>query len=287
MTLFEQILDEAFSVIYGPPSEKKINNAINNRNSAIIRYRTKGKNEHTQQRTIFPVAYGINKKGNQVVRAYQTGGDTTTVKPGWKFFRVDRILSWYNMRNTKFDMRMLVNLGYNRDGDKLMTKLFNNVKTKAKNQKEFDQKKVERQDKITSDQQPVITSKPISKGEVSNQSIPNPQSTGNDALNMQSLANNIDNNQIEMYNDSDNQTAMLTAPETIPVTKKQVNATYVKKSDNEPSKFDDSNNNDLTIDDNNPIVKADIENNPISEAFNDMMRRFDLLDKKNNKKEIL
>lgn len=281
MTLFEQILDEAFSVIYGPPSTKKINNAIDHRNSAIIRYRTKGKDEHTQQRTIFPVAYGVNKKGNQVVRAYQTGGDTTTVKPGWKFFRVDRILSWYNMRNTKFDMRMLVNLGYNRDGDNLMTKLFNNVKTTAQTKRELDQKKAEKANNITVNQS-VITSVPISKGEVSNQNNPNPQSTGSDAPDMQSLSNNIDKNQIEVYNDSDNQTARLTAPETNPISKRQVNATDEKRSDNKPSENGTDDNRELTIDDGKPVTKADIENNPISEAFNDMMRRLELLDKKKN-----
>lgn len=235
MTLFEQILNEAFSVIYGPVSAKKINNAIDNRNSAIIRYKTKGENEHTQQRTIFPVAYGVNKKGNQVVRAYQTGGDTTTVKPGWKFFRVDRILSWYNMRNSKFDMRMLVNLGYNRDGDKLMTNLFNNVKTKAQTKRELELRKASKTDDSSTTEQPVITSTPITKGEVVNQGNVNPQSTGSDTPDIQTLSNNIDNNQIAAYNNSDNQTAQMTAPETNPISKKQINATLPNQNNSKPS----------------------------------------------------
>lgn len=286
MTLFEQILNEAFSVIYGPVSAKKINNAIDNRNSAIIRYKTKGKNEHTQQRTIFPVAYGVNKKGNQVIRAYQTGGDTTTVKPGWKFFRVDRILSWYNMRNSKFDMRMLVNLGYNRDGDKLMTNLFNNVKTKAQTKRELELRKASKTDDSSTTEQPVITSTPISKGEVVNQGNFNPQSTGSNTPDIQTLSNNIDNNQIAAYNNSDNQTAQMTAPETNPISKKQINATLPNQNNSKPSGNDMKNNDELTVDSSKPVTKDDIEKNPISEAFQDMMRRFDLLDEKKNKKEI-
>lgn len=286
MTLFEQILNEAFSVIYGPVSAKKINNAIDNRNSAIIRYKTKGENEHTQQRTIFPVAYGVNKKGNQVVRAYQTGGDTTTVKPGWKFFRVDRILSWYNMRNSKFDMRMLVNLGYNRDGDKLMTNLFNNVKTKAQTKRELELRKASKTDDSSTTEQPVITSTPITKGEVVNQGNVNPQSTGSDTPDIQTLSNNIDNNQIAAYNNSDNQTAQMTAPETNPISKKQINATLPNQNNSKPSDNDMKNNDELAVDSSKPITKDDIEKNPISEAFQDMMRRFDLLDEKKNKKEI-
>lgn len=286
MTLFEQILNEAFSVIYGPVSAKKINNAIDNRNSAIIRYKTKGENEHTQQRTIFPVAYGVNKKGNQVVRAYQTGGDTTTVKPGWKFFRVDRILSWYNMRNSKFDMRMLVNLGYNRDGDKLMTNLFNNVKTKAQTKRELELRKASKTDDSSTTEQPVITSTPITKGEVVNQGNVNPQSTGSDTPDIQTLSNNIDNNQIAAYNNSDNQTAQMTAPETNPISKKQINATLPNQNNSKPSGNDMKNNDELTVDSSKPVTKDDIEKNPISEAFQDMMRRFDLLDEKKNKKEI-
>ena len=286
MTLFEQILNEAFSVIYGPVSAKKINNAIDNRNSAIIRYKTKGENEHTQQRTIFPVAYGVNKKGNQVVRAYQTGGDTTTVKPGWKFFRVDRILSWYNMRNSKFDMRMLVNLGYNRDGDKLMTNLFNNVKTKAQTKRELELRKASKTDDSSTTEQPVITSTPITKGEVVNQGNVNPQSTGSDTPDIQTLSNNIDNNQIAAYNNSDNQTAQMTAPETNPISKKQISATLPNQNNSKPSGNDMKNNDELAVDSSKPITKDDIEKNPISEAFQDMMRRFDLLDEKKNKKEI-
>ena len=34
-----------------------------------------------------------HKAGNDVVRVYQVGGDTKTIQPGWKLFRVDRMNS--------------------------------------------------------------------------------------------------------------------------------------------------------------------------------------------------
>lgn len=278
MTLFEQIMNEASVAIYGPPSAKKINSAIDNRNTAIIRYKSKGKNEHTQQRTIFPVAYGVNKKGNQVVRAYQTGGDTTTVKPGWKFFRVDRILSWYNMRKTKFDMRMLVNLGYNRDGDKLMTRLFNNVKTKAQTDQELNDKK----QKETPKEKPVITPNPVSKAEVNNQDNIGQQPNTNNIANTQSSAKNIDNNLINAYTNDDSETAKMTAPETKPVTKSQINGGV---NDKDYQNMEQPSNDNLKIDGDKPVSKSDIESNPLTDTYQDMMRRFAKLNN-NNEEEF-
>lgn len=46
------------------------------------------------KRTIEVYAYGMSVGGNQVVRAYQVFGDTKTVIPQWKLFRVDRISRW-------------------------------------------------------------------------------------------------------------------------------------------------------------------------------------------------
>lgn len=271
-------MNEASVAIYGPPSAKKINSAIDNRNTAIIRYKSKGKNEHTQQRTIFPVAYGVNKKGNQVVRAYQTGGDTTTVKPGWKFFRVDRILSWYNMRKTKFDMRMLVNLGYNRDGDKLMTRLFNNVKTKAQTDQELNDKK----QKETPKEKPVITPNPVSKAEVNNQDNIGQQPNINNNLNTQSSSKSIDNNLINAYTNNDSEAAKMTAPETKPVTKAQINGTVNNK---EYQDMEEPSNDSLKIDNDKPVSKSDIESNPLTDTYKDMMRRFAKLDN-NNEEEF-
>lgn len=276
MTLFEQIINEASVAIYGPPSEKKINSAIDNRNTAIIRYKSKGKNEHTQKRTIFPVAYGVNKKGNRVVRAYQTGGDTTTVKPGWKFFRVDRILSWYNMRKTKFDIRMLVNLGYNRNGDKLMTQLFNSVQTKAQTDQEIKDKAKQE----TSKEMPVITPNPVSKADVNSQTDIGDQSAANTAISTTASGKNVDNNRNDNYNYDNSETAYMTAPDTSPVTKNQINGS--ENNDDNQSTEGLSNDN-LEISGDEPITKSDIESNPLTDKYRDMMRRFAKLD--NNEEE--
>ena len=46
------------------------------------------------KRTIEVYAFGLTKAGNPVIRAYQIFGDTKTIKPAWKFFRLDRISRW-------------------------------------------------------------------------------------------------------------------------------------------------------------------------------------------------
>ena len=43
------------------------------------------------RRWIQMYAYGKSLAGNDVVRVYQVGGDTKTMEPGWKLFRVDRM----------------------------------------------------------------------------------------------------------------------------------------------------------------------------------------------------
>lgn len=286
MTLFEEILNEVSSVIYGPPTETKINNAINHRNTAIIRYNSKGKGEHLQQRTIFPVAYGVTKKGNKVVRAYQTGGDTTTVKPGWKFFRLDRILSWYNMRKSRFDMRMLVNLGYNRDGDKLMVQLFNRVKTKAHTDDELGAKK-EKKPQQQSTENPVITSTPVTKGEVEPQDNAVSQSGEKTPQTLSTYAKNIDNKQLSNYINSDDDSSRMTAPETVPVSKNQINGISKNAQDNMDSDkeetYDDYSS--MSADGENPVSKADLESNPVAAKYKDMMNRYNTLDNEKNKED--
>lgn len=72
----------------------KVNDAINRTYEVEINYHTDGKDEATGKRIIQPVAYGLTKAGNPVIRAFQPYGDTTSKVPSWKFFRLDRISSW-------------------------------------------------------------------------------------------------------------------------------------------------------------------------------------------------
>ena len=65
--------------------------------------------------------YGTSLIGNDVVRVYQIGGDTKTIQPGWKLFRVDRMDALKKLGGTFSEPRPL----FNPNGDKDMTKIYN------------------------------------------------------------------------------------------------------------------------------------------------------------------
>ena len=68
--------------------------------------------------------YGTSKAGNDVVRVYQVGGDTKTIQPGWKLFRVDRMNALKKLSGTFSEPRPL----FNPTGDKDMIKIYNITK---------------------------------------------------------------------------------------------------------------------------------------------------------------
>lgn len=45
-------------------------------------------------RWVEPYVYGLSKKGNPIIRVYQTQGVTDTEEPGWKTFLADKVTSW-------------------------------------------------------------------------------------------------------------------------------------------------------------------------------------------------
>lgn len=65
-------------------------------------------------------AYGKSKAGNDVIRAYQIGGDTKTIQPGWKLFRVDRMNGFKKLGGTFNEPRPL----FNPTGDKDMIQIY-------------------------------------------------------------------------------------------------------------------------------------------------------------------
>lgn len=80
-------------------------------------------------RIIQPVAIGTTKKGYPVVRAFQLNGNSRRGAPKWKFFRLDRIVSWRPMKNKKFFTPPDASYGkYNTMGDKTMGTFFDNAK---------------------------------------------------------------------------------------------------------------------------------------------------------------
>jgi len=98
MTLFEKIVS---SLLTESVEVGKVNDAINRTYEVVINYNSGGDGSASGERIIQPVAYGLTKAGNPVIRAFQPYGDTKTKTPAWKFFRLDRIESWKpNFKNT-------------------------------------------------------------------------------------------------------------------------------------------------------------------------------------------
>jgi len=65
--------------------------------------------------------YGKSKAGNDVVRVYQVGGDTKTIQPGWKLFRVDRMNALRKLGGKFYEPKPL----FNPNGDKDMIQIYN------------------------------------------------------------------------------------------------------------------------------------------------------------------
>lgn len=69
-------------------------------------------------------AYGKSKAGNDVIRVYQIGGDTKTIQPGWKLFRIDRMDNFKKLGGNFYEPRKL----FNPNGDKDMIEIYNIIK---------------------------------------------------------------------------------------------------------------------------------------------------------------
>lgn len=117
-----------------------INHAINTRARVTMQYsdrkgRKWGKNGRlgraTSTRYIEPYVFGLTKRGNPCIRAYQYSGDTYRGNPKWKLFLIKGIKYWKE-EGGNFNVTPRENgwkaEEYNRDGDGSMTKIFNMVK---------------------------------------------------------------------------------------------------------------------------------------------------------------
>lgn len=80
-------------------------------------------------REIEPVCFGYSKANNPVLRAWDSQGSSHTAYkgeqplPGWRLFRVDKILS-FKPSNEKFNE---IRPGYNPNGDKSMVRIIMNA----------------------------------------------------------------------------------------------------------------------------------------------------------------
>lgn len=117
MTLFEKIINDLLTedVEIG-----KINDAIARTYEVKINYLSDN-DKASGERIIQPVAYGLTKAGNPVIRAYQPFGDTQTSVPSWKMFLVSGIQSWKPMYKKTFKTPPE---GFNPNDDKSMSVVY-------------------------------------------------------------------------------------------------------------------------------------------------------------------
>lgn len=111
-------------------ARNSIIDAIDNHYRVTIYY-AGDDNTAAGKRTIEVYAYGTTIGGNQAIRAYQVFGDTKTIVPQWKIFRVDRIQRW---EPTNFTFHSPISdrdptiPKYNPNGDKSMVGSVYNAK---------------------------------------------------------------------------------------------------------------------------------------------------------------
>lgn len=279
MTLFESIVSDY--LINEGASVKAINNAIDGLHPASIKYNSGGENKATGFRVIYPIAYGLTKAGNPVVRAFETGGDTASRNPGWKFFRTDRILSWKTLpRQFNPNSQELVG-GFsqmNKEGDDSMSKVYNISPI-------GNAKAVRAQAASTGK----ITSGPITKQDVDNAGVRpntvtsmNGKYSANDAVDdiisrigSEEPGKNVDNSTEKGYNTEKGN--RMEAPDTKPVTKSEISDEKPVQTETEPNKM---------VAGNEPITKQDVENggeevnkNTLTDKYNDLLTRMDKLNK--------
>ena len=121
MDYFKLLLEKTF-LNEGIATVSNVNDAIDNLKQVEIRYNSGGEPVATGRRIIYPVAYGVTKSGNPVIRAFEPYGDTKTKTPAWKFFRLDRIKQWRPLSKT-FNGAKLE--GFNENGDETMSIVYN------------------------------------------------------------------------------------------------------------------------------------------------------------------
>lgn len=117
------------SLILEVASIQSVNDAINRRQRIIINYdgdEPGGKG----LREIEPVCFGYSKANNPILRAWDLEGSSHTgykgeqPLPGWRIFRLDKILSFKPTGEVFNQMRP----NFNPNGDKSMTRVINIAK---------------------------------------------------------------------------------------------------------------------------------------------------------------
>lgn len=118
--LNSKILNESVDV-------NSVVNAIKKRIEVRVSYKSDNDTKGTGERIIQPVAYGLSKAGNPVVRAFQPFGDTKTKIPHWKLFRLDKFTKWTPLKrrfNEPPQFPFNAEGKFNPNGDKSMSQVF-------------------------------------------------------------------------------------------------------------------------------------------------------------------
>lgn len=124
-----KLLNNLKSILTEAASMADIQDSIKNKKVVIIYY-DGDDNGGKGYRKIEPVCFGVSKRGNQVLRAWEIEGSSWSEKnegnylPGWRFFRTDKIFTY----KPTFDNFTEVRPNYNPNGDKLMDRVFINAK---------------------------------------------------------------------------------------------------------------------------------------------------------------
>jgi len=302
MTLFEEICNETL-MLTESVSNTKINKAINGMHPVTISYddgKTDGKGKNW--RLIYPVAYGLTSAGNPVIRAYQEKGDSrrglTTPPndreyPKWKYFRVDRIKSWYMDKTQTFDGENLE--AFNEGGDDSMSVVYNIAP--IGNAKQINRQQKYQDKQMSNNKEVEIDDKPITKADVEGISIPQQDTTSQQPKQKYTARQVIDNiisrlknskpvqtmknlftrqqNNVDNVNTNVNlnNNNLLSAPDTKPIEKtdvKGVNTSLPQQTTSVNAPTD------------KPITKDDVENvqdNDLTRSFKDMTNRMNNLGK--------
>lgn len=303
MSLFEEIIVES-DLLTESVSVDSISNAINGLHPAWITYDDKKGGGGKARRLIYPVAYGLTKAGNPVVRAFQPQGSSkrglTTPPnnreyPKWKFFRVDRIKFWRTVNSNTYNSEELV--GFNEEGDNSMSTVYTIAPIgNAKN--------IQRNNLQTSNDTGKTTNvsfepKPITKDEVENIEVsPTVQPdkkryTAKNAIDsiinfIKNGGKNLNNGIKKIFNknlenkpenSNINTGDTINAPDTTPVTKQEIGTSVYDNAENNQQQSQTIKPND------EPIYKNEIENSGeedlkesvLSKSFNDMINRMNNL----------
>lgn len=127
-----------------PNIQSKVIDALNKRQGIVIQYDDETSTPHTGDRYIEPYVYGLTKRYNQCIRAYQYYGDTKRGVPKWKLLLLNRIKSW-EPTDEIFDLepraRGWAAEAFNNNGDESMSRVFQIVQLGTNPQSDYERLK--------------------------------------------------------------------------------------------------------------------------------------------------